>query len=207
MTDGMLDGGYYEQRIAALEAALTEAQKRGDQWATAFHRETEALLAENARLTDALHESQGWALNLVDQRDALATRLQAVYSWVPDGEMGLCPLCATDDSDTNPRCKSCQHRKRLATRCGELGAFASEILAAHTGSLDGCDIEEIGVKHGLLVQVTATEPCSEESCACAEFGFPAECYRRATLAASEPSTPICWRCQEVECECEPSTPK
>ncbi len=85
-------------------------------------------------------------------------------------------------------------------------SFANEILEHQDGSLDGCDIQDFGVKHGLLVKFTATEPCGED-CACAEVGLPTECYRRRALAASEPSTPICWRCQEVECECEPSTPK
>ncbi len=69
-----------------------------------------------------------------------------------------------------------------------LRAFADDILEHQGGSLDGCDIQEYGVKHGLLVKFTATEPCGED-CACAEVGLPTECYRRAAVAASEPSTP------------------
>ncbi len=174
MTDGMLDGGYYEQRIAALEAALTEAQKRGDQWATAFHRETEALLAENARLTDALHESQGWALNLVDQRDALATQVQKMT-----GER---------DDARQERNVVLSHHNTLATRCRGL-----ELDKARLDWLD----DNATTLWSVYGEIALGDDIREELDAA---------IKRA-LAASEPSTPICWRCQEVECECEPSTPK
>jgi len=61
-----------------------------------------------------------------------------------------------------------------------LVAFACEIIASHTGTLDGCDIEEIAVRHGLLKAVEVTEPCRDEdvgTCPCAECGFPTNCYR------------------------------
>jgi len=63
----------------------------------------------------------------------------------------------------------------------QLRAFALDILAEHTGSLDGCDIEEIAVKHGLLEERVVVEPCSE-NCDCALMqGFPAKCYFKTPL--------------------------
>ncbi len=153
------------------------------------------LEAENARLTAELYKALDVNTGLVQarlldsaERDALATQLAVKQSLIKD---------QWDTLDS------------YATRCRELEAFANDVLEHQAGSLDGCEIQEYGVKHGLLVKFTATEPCGED-CACAEVGLPTECYRRAALAASETSTPpapICWRCQEVECECEPSTPK
>ncbi len=56
-----------------------------------------------------------------------------------------------------------------------LRAFANDIIAVDDP--DRSDIQDAGVKHGLLENVTATEPCGY-ACACAELGFPAECYRK-----------------------------
>jgi hypothetical protein len=50
-------------------------------------------------------------------------------------------------------------------------------------ALDGADVEAEAVKLGLLQEFRATEPCSE-GCACAEFGFPATCYRFADFMQS-----------------------
>lgn len=68
-----------------------------------------------------------------------------------------------------------------------LRAFSSGVIEHHTGSLEGCDIEEIAVKHGLLELHNVAEPCGED-CACAEVGFPTECYRKTgALASTEPA--------------------
>ena len=55
------------------------------------------------------------------------------------------------------------------------------------GDLDGGDIQGKAVALGLLKEVQATEPCGDQ-CACAEFGFPQECYRFAELLAAQPKT-------------------
>ncbi len=68
--------------------------------------------------------------------------------------------------------------ERLKRENATLRKFASDIIENHHGSLDGADIEDIAVKHRLLELRKITESCSEE-CACAEFGFPADCYRKA----------------------------
>lgn len=64
--------------------------------------------------------------------------------------------------------------------------FAVEILrgALEGGSFDGGDIQEMGVKYGLLFPEQRTEPCCESGCSCAEFGFPAECFRIARALLS-----------------------
>jgi hypothetical protein len=65
----------------------------------------------------------------------------------------------------------------------KLCAFAKEVLnAGFEGNLDGCEIQEIGVKHGLLREVKATEPCTI-GCLCEEMGvdFPTTCYRFTPL--------------------------
>lgn len=66
-------------------------------------------------------------------------------------------------------------------------AFARDILASFPeGGLDGGDLQEIAVKHGLLVPETRYAPCGEDgACSCAEYVAADEfadgvtCYRRA----------------------------
>ena len=78
-----------------------------------------------------------------------------------------------------------QHKRivaQLAARdAGEvraLAAFALDLIdgAWSGGSFDGGDIQDAGVRHGLLVVEQREESCGEH-CACVEYGFPAECYR------------------------------
>ncbi|MGE6320585.1 hypothetical protein ACQKEF_09940 [Pseudomonas oryzihabitans] len=79
-------------------------------------------------------------------------------------------------------------RAALATQpaAGEPVAFANELIsgALQGGDFSGADIQELAVKHGLLREERREEPCRDEGCACAEYGFPTECYRKtAALAA------------------------
>lgn len=73
-----------------------------------------------------------------------------------------------------------------------LKAFANEMIGAafEGGSFDGGDIQDIAVKHGLLRIEQRAEECGEV-CACREYGFPAECYRKTDLLkpADEPAAP------------------
>ncbi len=68
-----------------------------------------------------------------------------------------------------------------------LKAFANEMINAsfEGGSFDGGDIQDIAAKHGLLRIEPRNEECGEV-CACREYGFPAECYRKTDLIASTP---------------------
>lgn len=63
--------------------------------------------------------------------------------------------------------------------------FAVEILrgALEGGNFDGGDIQEMGVRHGLLFPEHRTERCGEH-CECAEYGFPVECFRIARALLS-----------------------
>lgn len=63
-----------------------------------------------------------------------------------------------------------------------LRAFAQDIMSSWPeGGLDGGDIQDLAVKHGLLAPVTVTEPCGE-NCCCAEYAdFPQQCFRRTAL--------------------------
>ncbi|MBP5969416.1 hypothetical protein [Pseudomonas iridis] len=68
-----------------------------------------------------------------------------------------------------------------------LKAFANEMINAsfEGGSFDGGDIQDIAAKHGLLRIEPRNEECGEV-CACREYGFPAECYRKTDLIANTP---------------------
>jgi hypothetical protein len=54
--------------------------------------------------------------------------------------------------------------------------FVQWVLDQHTGTIEGCDIEEKAVELGLMTVTEATESCGE-GCVCTEYGFPATCYR------------------------------
>lgn len=53
----------------------------------------------------------------------------------------------------------------------KLRAFAQEIMDGwpDVGMLDGFDLQELAVKHGLLAETTRHKPCVEEGCNCAEM--------------------------------------
>lgn len=63
-----------------------------------------------------------------------------------------------------------------------LRAFANEIVSGAFvgGSFDGGEIQNMGVKHGLLRIEQRENECGED-CACREYGFPTECYRKTEL--------------------------
>lgn len=73
-------------------------------------------------------------------------------------------------------------RDGQASANDSLKAFANEMIGAafEGGSFDGGDIQAFGVKHGLLQVEQRAEECGEV-CACREYGFPAECYRKTDL--------------------------
>ena len=71
-------------------------------------------------------------------------------------------------------------------------AFAREILAVWPeGGIEGGDLQDIAVEHGLLVPETRYAPCDEECCPCAwsatekEFAAGVICYRRAEWLKGE----------------------
>lgn len=68
--------------------------------------------------------------------------------------------------------------------------FVREMFdAPDRGDWDGGEIQEVAVKHGVLREVTVTEPCSPEGCVCAEVdAFPLTCYRLAPKSAAPRET-------------------
>lgn len=63
-------------------------------------------------------------------------------------------------------------------------AFAEELINGAFEALiwDGWDIQELGVKHGLLEITPVAERCCEY-CNCAQDGFPADCYKKTYRAS------------------------
>jgi hypothetical protein len=79
----------------------------------------------------------------------------------------------------------------------KLQAFAQEILGfgegEGVGNWDGCDIEELALKHGLLKRVLQEHACNQGEedtvrCLCQEYGadFPTDCYRFTELIGMKP---------------------
>jgi len=64
----------------------------------------------------------------------------------------------------------------------QLRAFARDVLRGFWEKEGGDDLQDFGVKHGLLIPTVMQERCGE-SCSCAEYGadFPATCYRYAPI--------------------------
>lgn len=122
-----------------------------DELLRAEHEKKKALVAENEKLFKLLER-------LVDQYVPL-TELEGVPGWSRVVE--LIEVVAQRD---------------------QLKAFAVEMVNAsfEGGSFDGGDIQDIAVKHGLLRIEPREDECGE-ACACREYGFPAECYRKTPI--------------------------
>ncbi len=76
---------------------------------------------------------------------------------------------------------------RIDAECNALKRFALAMLEHWPlGEVDGGELQEEAVKHGLLVPETRTAVCSEEGCNCAEYYSAEEwaegitCYRKAS---------------------------
>ena len=72
-----------------------------------------------------------------------------------------------------------------------LRSFARDVMETWPrGDLEGGDLQDLAVKHGLLVPETRYTPCREE-CFCAEYATTEEfedgviCYRRAALLGTD----------------------
>ena len=71
----------------------------------------------------------------------------------------------------------------------QLRAFAQDIMDEwpDVGTLDGFDLQELAVKHGLLAETTHHKPCAEEGCNCAsmvdgrDWQEGVQCYRGTPL--------------------------
>lgn len=76
-----------------------------------------------------------------------------------------------------------------------LRAFAQDIMGEWPSDLDGGSIQELAVKHGLLMETYPTKRCCDEGCRCAEYcdetdfaGGHVICYRKTpALTGIEPA--------------------
>jgi hypothetical protein len=70
----------------------------------------------------------------------------------------------------------------VASKRDLLKGFAIELVNAsfEGGSFEGGDIQDIAMKHSLL-RIERREAECGEVCACREYGFPAECYRKTPI--------------------------
>lgn len=102
----------------------------------------------------------------------------------------------------------CDEIERLRAENETLRAFARDIMAAWPmGGIDGGELQDMAVAHGLLLPETRTAYCGDE-CVCAEFHSPDDmadgvtCCRRGPLL-SEQTPPSCAYCRgsgEVEAD-------
>jgi hypothetical protein len=75
--------------------------------------------------------------------------------------------------ETTDICNECAHAE-----VERLRAFAFDVMEAWPdGGLDGGELQDIAVKHGLLIPETRIESCGE-NCTCVDYGFPTNCHRR-----------------------------
>ncbi len=63
----------------------------------------------------------------------------------------------------------------------KLKDFIRELLdASNYGDIDGGYFQDLCVEYGILIPTPVEKPCDPaEICACAEFGMPTTCFRRA----------------------------
>ncbi len=73
----------------------------------------------------------------------------------------------------------------------KLRAFAQDVMRCWGGDLDGLDLQDMALEHGLLEKRDVTEPCSPDICDCASAGeqFPTTCMFRTALLTGTPGTP------------------
>jgi len=126
--------------------------------------------------TQAKHQGEPVAWEMDDTAGAtgeiMVTNSRAVRDdWIRS-ELPVCPL---------------YRRPAENPTLDALKAFANDMINAcfEGGSFDGGDIQDIAAKHGLLRVESRDEECGEV-CACREYGFPAECYRKTDLIANTP---------------------
>lgn len=79
-------------------------------------------------------------------------------------------------------------REQLA-HLKNLRGFANSMIGIcfEGGNADGAQIQEYGVNHGLLKPETRSDRC-EGVCACVEYGFPTECFRRTPALTGAPGS-------------------
>jgi len=96
----------------------------------------------------------------------------------------VCQMC-----EANGRVKKLTERaERAEAELAKLTPLAGKLLsdANHDGEwcsleYDGCDIEGMFVKAGLIEQLQVDKPCRKDGCVCDSIGFPTTCNRLTDL--------------------------
>lgn len=142
----------------------------------ALEAECERLRGEACELNQRREALALRVLGAEQERDALAAELQAARGLL-ERITTACTLDAYGSSLHDARA-FLDAAPPAAQDVSGLAAFAIDLIdgALQGGNFDGGEIQALGVKHGLLRVEHRTESCGEH-CACAEFGFPSECYR------------------------------
>lgn len=168
------------------------------------------MTIDKVKLKALAEAAQAWSGEIGEQRWYEAGCFKQPYFGLPDAEFlaAISPatvLALTAEIDrlkedlqiTNHACllsiaekKSLQGQlhslldanEKLSQHPAPLRAFADELVTAsyEGGSFDGCDVQDIAVRHGLLRIERRDKECGE-ACACREYGFPIDCYRKTAL--------------------------
>lgn len=183
---GMVTGRDYDALHAEAEA-LRHRIEAADDWATgatmalrkkddeidALRTQVAELRAENGKL----RQEQGERQEAVST-DALRQRFSEIEDEVARGKHNAMS-CFTAMRT------AALYTPQPGPDVRGLAAFALELIdgACEGGSFDGGDIQDAGVRHGLLAVEQRQESCGEH-CDCAEYGFPSECYRLTPALAA-----------------------
>lgn len=93
-----------------------------------------------------------------------------------------CEFCGGTGKVVEPRTLADAEAEALMADGEKALAFVREIFAGgyERGDWDGADLQDLGVKTGVLKEVPVTEPCCADECHCAEYdNLPGTCYRFA----------------------------
>lgn len=169
---------FWDRRDCATLSAQVYLASDADSYIDALRTQVVELRAENM---ETLEEWGTQRLQLAKARSLLSRVVRDVSQLY--GYPGLLSeieavLAYQDEPTPEVQCKACSDTPQQGPDVRGLAAFALELIdgAWKGGSFDGGDIQEAGVRHGLLAVEQREESCGEH-CDCAEYGFPSECYR------------------------------
>ena len=187
---------YFEADIRPMTSAdiIANSESLLERWGELLYEEVEET-ADNpftgvpaAAKQELAELISGWMDKHVD-----------LSSWVVFvGKSRECVLTAADIADHAGETMSEQTDQNIEQpeELARLRSFALDVMETWPrGDLEGGELQDLAVKHGLLVPETRYAPCGEE-CFCAEDVFVEDfedgviCYRRAALlVADEVSEP------------------
>lgn len=167
--------GRYDQRISVIKSLRAATKALMD-------LDSRLSVARAAHIDELLHmirtEVAYAQRNLVLCFDALSSVLGDPLE-IPDTEAPNIELAIVE---------------RVCADVTALRAFANDVFGdwPDGGGVDGCELQELAVDHGLLIGRMVDEPCGEECWCASEAGrdeFPLECFRRTSRLTGKPDAP------------------